>query len=132
MSIIERRIIWNKAKVVPGRDKRLYRYDKTGRMIHWHKYGKRTPMGWEVDHIVSLADCGSERICNKQALQWRENRKKGADSWDNDCEPSFIEGLIQVGTLSLAIIGTIQIAGALVQTWQAHQNQQRLRTNYNS
>ena len=39
--------------------------------------GKRTEMGWEMDHKHPLAKGGTNHTRNWQALQWEENRKKG-------------------------------------------------------
>jgi len=62
---------WNKAMKFPGKDPKRFRMDRTGRTIYYYAYGRNSPMGWVLDHIVSKYDGGSNDPCNLQALQTR-------------------------------------------------------------
>ena len=42
-------LIWNKGKIVLGRDPNLYREDVYGYLMYRYSYGKYVPLGWEVD-----------------------------------------------------------------------------------
>lgn len=68
---------WARAKEVAGKDPDKYRQDPYGNVIYRDSYGKDTPMGWEVDHIVPKARGGSDAPRNLQALQTAVNREKG-------------------------------------------------------
>jgi len=72
--------IWNKSKKVKGKDPNKYRVDPCGRIMYQGSYGKKTPMGWEVDHKTSKKDGGSNHITNLQAANWITNRIKGSKS----------------------------------------------------
>lgn len=53
------------------------RKDRKGNEIMWARYGDRDSVyGWEVDHVIALANGGSDHISNLQALQWKANVEK--------------------------------------------------------
>ena len=71
--------VWKKAKKIRGEDPAQYRQDPYGNKIRYASHGKKSPVGWETDHIKPKARGGSNDIRNLQAMQWEANREK-ADS----------------------------------------------------
>lgn len=71
--------VWDKAKIVRGKDPKLYRKDPYGNEMYYPSYGKNSGMGWEVDHIKPKADGGSDATVNLQALNLKVNRQKSTD-----------------------------------------------------
>jgi len=69
---------WNNAKRIRGKDPSKYRRDPNGREIFRGSYGKRSPKGWEVDHIKPKARGGSDHTVNLQAVTTKINRRNGA------------------------------------------------------
>jgi hypothetical protein len=71
--------VWNKGQVVPGADPAFFRKDVCGALISWGAYGDTTPSGngWEIDHILAVANGGTDDLTNLQPLQWQNNRGKG-------------------------------------------------------
>ena len=72
----EKRAVWNKAKKVRGKDPVTHRKDPYGNLIYYDSYGKKTAMGWEIDHIKPKSRGGSNATVNKQALKTEINRTK--------------------------------------------------------
>lgn len=68
--------VWNKAKIISGKDKNNIRKDVYGNTIIYNSYGKYTRFGWQVDHIKPLNKGGSNDILNLQALSTKINNKK--------------------------------------------------------
>lgn len=72
--------VWNKAKIVEGEDKCLYRKDYAGAWIKRDEYGNTSStLGWEIDHRKPVAKNGSDDLFNLDALQWNNNRTKSDD-----------------------------------------------------
>ena len=69
--------VWNRAKVIRGKDPGRYRQDPYGHPMYWSSYNKNSEMGWEIDHIKPKSKGGSDSIRNLQALNLRVNRSKG-------------------------------------------------------
>lgn len=71
--------IWLKGAPVPGKDPAKVRADWCGAWMERGKHGDTTTngFGWEVDHVVAVANGGSDALSNLQPMQWQNNRKKG-------------------------------------------------------
>ncbi len=76
--IIER--IWQKAIVVEGYDKALYRQDFSGAWISRNAYNDRNSvLGWEIDHIYPKSKGGGNHWVNLRPINWKNNIAKGDD-----------------------------------------------------
>lgn len=72
--------IWDKAIIVEGYNKDMYRQDFGGAWISREAYGDTDSMlGWEIDHVFPVAKGGSNHIDNLRPMNWRNNRSKGDD-----------------------------------------------------
>ncbi len=71
--------VWGKAKKIFGKLPNQYRKDPYGNVMRKSSYGKTTPMGWEIDHIIPTSRGGSDALRNLQALNAIVNRSKGND-----------------------------------------------------
>ena len=69
--------VWKKASRIPGKNPKTHRKDRYGNPIFRNSYGKDSPMGWQMDHIIPKSKGGGDTISNLQALQTAANRKKG-------------------------------------------------------
>lgn len=74
---LQKLIAWQKATPILTLNPRRFRQDRLGNVIRWKSYGKNTPQGWVVDHIIPLARGETNSIQNIQALQTRANLRKG-------------------------------------------------------
>ena len=71
-------VAWNRAALVPGRDRNELRRDDYGLYIRFSDYGDRdSEFGWEIDHIVPLARGGLDIDRNLRALHWHVNASRG-------------------------------------------------------
>ena len=71
-------LVWNKARIIPGYDLNVWRYDENGQPIRYSDYGNRlSDFGWEIDHRVPLALGGSDTDTNLRALKARTNATLG-------------------------------------------------------
>ncbi|EPH3101452.1 HNH endonuclease signature motif containing protein [Providencia stuartii] len=69
--------VWEKGSVTLC-DKNKYRKDAQGAWISRDEYGNRKhDEGWEIDHIKSIANGGTDDISNLRPLQWKNNVLKG-------------------------------------------------------
>ncbi len=75
---------WNKAHTILGINPGIRRIDACGAPIDWSQFGNTTEggTGWEIDHIIPVAQEGGDEISNLQPLQWQNNRCK-SDSLTN-------------------------------------------------
>ena len=70
--------VWDKAENIPLVSPDIARRDKAGKMIKKVHYGDRSKKtGWEIDHSKPRAEGGTDHLNNLQALNWRDNVKKG-------------------------------------------------------
>ncbi len=61
--------VWEKGRVVPGKDPDELRKDECGAWVKRNHYGNRkSNYGWEIDHITAG---GSEDLTNLRVLQWQ-------------------------------------------------------------
>lgn len=66
--------VWNKGRIVPGNDSRIWRKDSCNAWIRRNQYGNRdSEYGWEIDHIDPN---GGDNLSNLQPLQWENNVAK--------------------------------------------------------
>lgn len=68
--------IWDKGKVIPGKNPDLYRTDKFGNTMYKPSYGLYSPMGWNVDHSKPQAEGGTDHLNNLQPMNSKANSSK--------------------------------------------------------
>lgn len=73
----QKHTVWESAKKVRGKDPARYRQDAYGKTIYKGAYGKSSPMGWDLDHILPKSRGGSDATKNLQVLSSSTNRSKG-------------------------------------------------------
>lgn len=72
--------VWRRGRAVPGNDPAVFRKDACGAWMRRSAYGETSEYGWEIDHVVAVANGGSDELRNLQPLQWKNNRFKGDKS----------------------------------------------------
>lgn len=61
--------VWEKGRVDPNQDPKLWRKDECGAWIKRSHYGKRdSEFGWEIDHITPG---GPDELSNLRVVQWQ-------------------------------------------------------------
>jgi len=74
---LTRRIVWDKARRVPGLDPDIVRRDSYGRLMLWEDYGYRdSPYGWEIDHVYPGAWANPDDTRNLEPLNRQSNMEK--------------------------------------------------------
>ena len=68
--------IWDKGRIVRGKNPDLYRKDVYGNIMFKPSYGKTSAMGWNVDHSKPQAKGGTDHLNNLQPMNSRANCKK--------------------------------------------------------
>jgi len=67
--------VWQKARAMGT--SAILRVDAWGWTIVRQDYGNgRSRYGWEIDHIIPVAQGGGDELANLQPLQWENNRRK--------------------------------------------------------
>ncbi len=70
--------VWNKGKTVQSDRGENLRVDSCGAGIFRGDYGDTSKVtGWEIDHILAVANGGKDDLSNLQPMQWENNRVKG-------------------------------------------------------
>jgi 5-methylcytosine-specific restriction endonuclease McrA len=69
--------VWSKGRVIPNFSPAVWRWDKCGRVMKFSEHGNRqSEYGWEIDHILAVANGGSDELSNLQPLNWAMNVNK--------------------------------------------------------
>jgi 5-methylcytosine-specific restriction endonuclease McrA len=68
--------VWNKGKVIPGKNPDVYRRDDHGHELYKPSYGKEGEKSWVIDHIRPVAKGGSDDLRNLRPLHPESNREK--------------------------------------------------------
>jgi len=67
--------VWQKARTMGIYE--TLRVDAWGWTIVRQDFGNtRSRYGWEIDHIIPVAQGGGDELSNLQPLQWENNRRK--------------------------------------------------------
>jgi hypothetical protein len=89
---IEMQIAWNNAALPPtGYNINEYRLDSCRALIRFEDYGKKTKMGWVVDHVYPQNKGGRKHPINLRAMQHENNSRKSDDYPGYQCAVRFSE-----------------------------------------
>jgi 5-methylcytosine-specific restriction endonuclease McrA len=69
--------VWNKAQTIKEKNPDEFRRDILGNVIYFSSYGKKTILGWEIDHIKPVSKGGTDNLDNLQPLNTSANIHKG-------------------------------------------------------
>jgi 5-methylcytosine-specific restriction endonuclease McrA len=87
----QKKSVWKKGEIIFGFDPSVLRNDKCEERIKWVEHGNRNSYyGWEIDHINSVSNGGSDSIDNLQPLHWKNNTDK-ADNLDWTCSVASVK-----------------------------------------
>jgi len=69
--------VWNKGGTDSNNDPGEWRKDECGAWMGRPYYGNRNSQyGWEVDHIMPVANGGNDSLSNLRPLHWENNLSK--------------------------------------------------------
>ena len=72
--------VWQHGHLIPGSSS-FWRLDDFGRVMYYSDYGNRSSKwGWEVDHIVPVAQGGTDDLSNLRFLNWWSNLQRQSGS----------------------------------------------------
>ena len=71
-------LVWRKGSAIPAYNPAQWRRDAYGNALSFAAYGDRnSDYGWEIDHILPVAQGGTDAIDNLRPLHWRANPGRG-------------------------------------------------------
>ena len=78
--------VWERAHIIHGLDKNIYRADNCGAIICKNMYGKtreKLSMGWVIGKIRPSSLGGADGLLNYQPLQWENflHKAENYPSW---------------------------------------------------
>jgi len=77
--------VWEKGKPIAGRDRDTWRLDICGDLMKRSEHGVYgAKNGWQIDHVIPVAQNGSNGLGNLQPLTTKNNQEKG-DQYPWDC-----------------------------------------------
>lgn len=78
LDLLRRDAVWAKGHPIEGWDAAVWRRDDFGAAIRYADYGNRqSDHGWEIDHVIASALCGSDDISNLRPLHVTNNAGLG-------------------------------------------------------
>jgi hypothetical protein len=86
--------VWAKLEKIKGKSPDIWRKDSSGHILQYTAHGKSTSKyGWDIDHIIPKAQCGSDNIENLQALHYSINRACGSRIDKPGLDPLFLHNM---------------------------------------
>jgi HNH endonuclease. len=74
----QKQAVWEKGRRIPNLPNDQWRWDICGFVMQWSEFGNRqSDIGWEIDHIIPVANGGNDEPGNLQPLNWKNNLLKG-------------------------------------------------------
>ena len=99
LEVLENLNVWLKARPILGYDESVWRHDDDGNVIRFDAHGDRSSKyGWEKDHIIPVADGGTEDLSNIRPLHWLANVRRTSSRGILDYRPktpsTLLEGIL--------------------------------------
>ena len=70
--------VWEKAEIIANKNPNTHRKDRYGNVIYRNSYGKKSDLGWEIDHLKPVSKGGTNHLNNLSPTYWKKNRQKGS------------------------------------------------------